>query len=71
MLGVQKNGMFYSVAKMENDELKFIFRNLSATDKNDFENKQKLGKCYMNHKKLGVMYNKEIMDIIGSASDHS
>ncbi len=66
---VQKNGIIYSVNKSsENNErfydrMKFIFMNLK-TDKNDFEHKSKLANCYINHKYLGVLYNKEIMDAI-------
>lgn len=60
---IKKNGMIYTVTnETDNDSLKFIFLNLKA-DKDDFENKTKLAKCYMNHKKLGVEYSSEVMSM--------
>ncbi len=65
---VQKNGMIYTINSESNpiiqsEKLRFLFKNLSV-EKNDFEMRNKLLPCYLNHKKLGVEYNKEIMDAI-------
>jgi hypothetical protein len=59
---VQKGGILYTFeSKKEPEELKFIFSNFNNR-KDEFELKKKLVKCYINHKKLGVTYSKEIMD---------
>ena len=69
---IQKNGIIYLMSKnLEesendfNDKLKFIFKDFRNT-KNEFESRLSLSKCYLNHKKLGVEYSKDIMDKINS-----
>ncbi len=66
---IQKNGMVYTMVNNEKsdkifyDKLNFIFDNLK-NDKNDFETRNNLSKCYINYKYLGVEYNSEIMNLI-------
>lgn len=66
---IQKNGTLYTITNNGdskedfNSKLKFIFSDLS-NDKNDFESRYTLSRCFLNHKKLGVEYPKHIMDII-------
>jgi hypothetical protein len=62
---VQKSGILYTFdAEKDKDELKFIFSNTSTNTtmkKEEFDYRNKLAKCYINHKKLGVVYSSEIM----------
>lgn len=66
---IQKNGTLYLMnqngesEKNYNDKLKFIFTNIS-NERGDFETRCNIEKCYQNYKRLGVVYNKDIMDII-------
>ena len=61
---LKKNGTIYTmVDESDSEKLRFIFKNL-GTEKGDFETRCNLAKCYINHKKLGVIYSKEIMDQI-------
>lgn len=57
---VQKGGMLFMVQDKKPEELKFIFSNFKG-GKEEFEIKNKLIKCYFNHKTLGVSYSPEIM----------
>ena len=66
---IQKNGMLFTISNNgENEEdfslkLEFIFKDFK-NERGEFETKSNLAKCYVQHKKLGCIYNKEIMDII-------
>lgn len=56
---VQKAGMLFMVQDKKPEELKFIFSNFKG-GKEEFEIKNKLFKCYLNYKNLGVTYPPEI-----------
>jgi hypothetical protein len=61
---VQKNGILYTFdTDKDKSELKFIFSGniITPMKKEEFEYRNKLAKCYVNHKKLGVAYSSEIM----------
>jgi hypothetical protein len=62
---VQKEGLLYTVTNTDKDlddfysRVKFIFKG-TFQSKDEFTQRSKLSNCYLNHKKLGVVYPEHI-----------
>jgi hypothetical protein len=65
---VQKDGVLYTITNNDhniedfNDRMEFIFRT-SCSSKDEFDNRVKLSNCYMNTKKLRVVYPENIQSM--------